>query len=165
MSRSTHCGPVLSRCAVCGAPSCSEAPSPKYDRLQRENERLRQQLAEQQRLFEEQKEQISDLQQVVPVLPSTCQHCGHELPQQMVEIQKVGSMHCHQVTELPTIQPFVIEYQCPKVLCPACGGTTRATLPPEAQGEFGPQLMGLDRLPDGGLTHALGVKPRATALS
>src|SRR5438445_6283601 len=47
------------------------------------------------------------------------------------------------MTQLPPIPPHIIEYQCPKVVCPACGEATRAPLPEEAQGDFGPQLMGL----------------------
>ena len=54
-----------------------------------------------------------------------------------------GEAQRHQVTELPPIQPYVIEYQCLKVVCPACGEGTRAPLPEEAQGNFGPQLMAL----------------------
>ena len=44
---------------------------------------------------------------------------------------------------MPPIEPFIVEYQCPKVVCPSCGEGTRAAVPPEAQGDFGPELMGL----------------------
>jgi len=54
----------------------------------------------------------------------------------------VGEAQRHQVTELPPIQPHIID-QCPKVVCPACGESTRAPLPEEAQGDFGPQLTAL----------------------
>jgi transposase len=83
------------------------------------------------------------VQEVRPVLPVECKHCGQSLPQQREQIQTVGEAQRHQVTELPPIQPYVIEYQCPKVVCPACGEGTRAPLPEEAQGDFGPQLMAL----------------------
>jgi len=83
------------------------------------------------------------VQEVRPVLPLECKHCGHSLPQQPEQMRTVGEVQRHQVTELPPIQPYVIEYQCPKVVCPACGEGTRAPLPEEAQGDFGPQLMAL----------------------
>ncbi len=83
------------------------------------------------------------VQEVRPVLPKECKHCGHALSQQPEQMQTVGEVQRHQVTELPPIQPYVIEYQCPKVVCPACGEGTRAPLPEEAQGDFGPQLMAL----------------------
>ncbi len=83
------------------------------------------------------------VQEVRPVLPEECKHCGHALSQQPEQMQTVGEVQRHQVTELTPIQPYVIEYQCPKVVCPACGEGTRAPLPEEAQGDFGPQLMAL----------------------
>jgi transposase len=83
------------------------------------------------------------VQEVRPVLPVECKHCGQSLPQQPEQIRTVGEVQRHQVTELPPIQPHIIEYQCPKVLCPACGEGTRAPLPEEAQGDFGPHLMAL----------------------
>ncbi len=83
------------------------------------------------------------VQEVRPVLPVACKHCGESLPQQPEQIRTVGEVQRHQVTELPPIQPHIIEYQCPKVVCPACGEGTRAPLPQEGQGDFGPQLMAL----------------------
>ena len=85
-------------------------------------------------------EQVS---QVIPVLPAACKHCGEALPQSMAEIKSVGEVQRHQVTELPPIKPFIIEYQCPKVACPCCGEATRAPLPAEAQGDFGTELTAL----------------------
>ena len=83
------------------------------------------------------------VQEVRPVLPVECKHCGESLPQQPEQIRTVGEVQRHQVTELPPIHPHIIEYQCPKVVCPVCGEGTRAALPEEAQGDFGPQLMAL----------------------
>ena len=83
------------------------------------------------------------VQEVKAVLPEACQHCGHRLPQPDEPIQTVGQLHRHQVTELPPIWPYVIEYQCPKVVCPGCGKGTRAPLPAEARGQSGPQLTAL----------------------
>ena len=108
------------------------------------------------------------VREVRPVLPVECRHCGHCLPRQPEEIQTTGTVQRHQVTELPPIQPFIIEYQCPKVVCPACGESTRAPLPEEAQGDFGPQLMALiayltvvcrmpRRVVEAFLEHVLGI--------
>ena len=108
------------------------------------------------------------VQDVRPVLPVECKHCGEALPQQLEQIQTVGEVQRHQVTELPPIQPHIIEYQCPKVVCPACGEGTRAPLPEEALGDFGPQLMALiayltiycrmpRRVVEAFLEHVLGI--------
>lgn len=81
--------------------------------------------------------------EVRPVLPSECQHCGHALPRQIEQVQTTGTVHRHQVTELPPIQAHIIEYQCHRVVCPECGESTRAAVPEEASGHFGPQLAAL----------------------
>ena len=86
---------------------------------------------------------LDQVQQIKPLLPVSCKHCDHSLPQRVEDVQTEGQPHRHQVTELPSIQPYVIEYQCLKVRCPVCGEGTRAPLPTEAQGDFGPQLMAL----------------------
>jgi len=80
---------------------------------------------------------------VVAILPPECKHCRHPLPQQLAAVQTVGDVHRHQVTELPPIQAYITEYQCPKVLCPDCGKGTRAPLPEEFQDQSGPQLTAL----------------------
>ncbi len=81
--------------------------------------------------------------EVRPVLPPQCQHCGHALPRQIEQVQTTGTLHRHQVTELPPIQARIIEYQCHRVVCPECGQSTRAAVPEEASGHFGPQLAAL----------------------
>ena len=86
---------------------------------------------------------IEQVQEVRPVLPEQCGHCGCGLPQQVEELQTVGEIRRHQVTELPPIQAYIVEYQCPKVVCPSCGEATRAPLPEEAQGQFGVFLTAL----------------------
>jgi len=83
------------------------------------------------------------VQQVQLVLPPQCQHCGWSLPQQESELQTVGEVRRHQVTELPPLGAYIIEYQCPKVVCPGCGQGTRAPLPEQAQGQNGPRLTAL----------------------
>lgn len=81
--------------------------------------------------------------EVRPVLPEQCQHCGHSLPGQVDQVQTTGTPQRHQVTELPPIQTWIIEYQCHRVVCPECGESTRAAVPEEATGHFGPQLTAL----------------------
>jgi transposase len=77
------------------------------------------------------------------VLPEQCQHCGHGLPEHVEHVQTIGNPRRHQVTELPPIQARIIEYQCPRVVCPECGQSTRGAVPPEAAGQFGPHLTAL----------------------
>ena len=81
--------------------------------------------------------------EVRAVLPEHCGHCGYGLPEHIERVQSIGNPRRHQVTELPPIQAHIIEYQCPCVVCPKCGGGTRAALPAEANGQFGPQLTAL----------------------
>jgi transposase len=78
--------------------------------------------------------------EVRPVLPEQCQHCGHSLPP---PVATTDTPQRHQVIELPPFQPHVIEYQCHQLACPACGKSTRAAIPEEARGDFGPQLAAL----------------------
>lgn len=81
--------------------------------------------------------------EIRPVLPERCRHCGRSLPPQIEQVQTIGAVQRHQVTELPPIQARIIEYQFHRVLCPECGESTRATVPEEATGHFGPQLTAL----------------------
>ena len=61
----------------------------------------------------------------------------------MDQVQISGAPQRHQVTELPPLQARTTEYQCHCVVCPDCGQSTRATVPLEARGHFGPQLSAL----------------------
>lgn len=81
--------------------------------------------------------------EIRPVLPEQCQHCGQALPVEIEQVQTTGAVQRHQVTELPPIQARIIEYQCHRVVCPQCGESTRATVPEDALGQFGPQLAAL----------------------
>ena len=81
--------------------------------------------------------------EIRPVLPEHCRHCGHFLPAEIDQVQTTGKPQRHQVTELPPIQARIIEYQCHRVICPECGESTRAPVPEEAAGRFGPQLTAL----------------------
>ena len=77
------------------------------------------------------------------VLPEQCRHCGYRLPANIEKVQTTGAVQRHQVTELPPIQARIIEYQCHRAICPECGERTRAAVPEEATGNFGPQLTAL----------------------
>ena len=82
--------------------------------------------------------------QVVPVLPVDCRHCGTLLPQQLNHPATMENVHRYQVTELPPMRAHITEYQCHKVACPNCRQTTRAELPTAIRASsFGPRLAGL----------------------
>lgn len=107
--------------------------------------------------------------EIRPVLPCQCRSCGHALPQLVEEAKTDGTLRRHQVTELPPIQAHIIEYQCPGVVCPECGKSTKAAIPEEASGDFGPELTALivymtvvcrmpRRVVERLLEHALGIE-------
>jgi transposase len=78
--------------------------------------------------------------QVIEVFPPKCRHCDSRLSRRM---SPQGEPRRHQVTELPPIEAHITEYQCQCVVCPDCGKSTRAELPQEVQGHFGPELTAL----------------------
>lgn len=77
------------------------------------------------------------------MLPQQCQHCGEDLPQDPSQVTTTGQPRRHQVTEVPPVKAHVTEYQFPQVVCGDCGKATRAPLPAEIAGGFGPQLTAL----------------------
>lgn len=82
--------------------------------------------------------------QVVVVEAKSCQHCGSALPAAGDPgYQAEGEVQRHQVVELPPMRAHITEYQCARVVCPGCQKGTRAPLPLEARGDFGPQLAAL----------------------
>jgi transposase len=80
--------------------------------------------------------------------PEICAHCGAALS------GDDPTPVCWQVTDLPPIQPVVIEHQVHRLRCRCCGQTSRGQLPPEvACSQFGPGvtavvglLIGQERL-------------------
>ncbi|MFM8275714.1 MAG: IS66 family transposase zinc-finger binding domain-containing protein, partial [Cyanobium sp.] len=71
----------------------------------------------------------------IPHFPTTCRGCGEALSGEDPE------PHRHQVIEIPKIEPFVIEHQLHRSICPHCHTTTCAELPAGVEsGGFGPQL-------------------------
>ena len=79
--------------------------------------------------------------EVVALFPDACRHCDGTLPARGRVL--TGVCRRHQVTELPPLAAHITEFQCPAVVCPACGTTTQAPLPDEVTGQFGPQLTAL----------------------
>ena len=77
------------------------------------------------------------------LLPKQCGHCGGSLPQEPGKMTTEGEPRRHQVTEVPLVKAHITEYQFPNVICGQCGKTTRAPLPEEIAGQFGPQLTAL----------------------
>lgn len=81
--------------------------------------------------------------EICHLLPEQCQSCGEALPTELEQAQTIGEAQRHQVTELPAIRAHITEYQLHCVACDKCGASTRAVLPPEVKGNFGPQLAAL----------------------
>jgi transposase len=84
---------------------------------------------------------LERVNQVVELFPGACRHCHRRLPARGRTM--TGEPRRHQVTELPPIEAHITEYQCPQVVCPACGKATLAPLPEDVEGQFGPQLTAL----------------------
>jgi hypothetical protein len=81
--------------------------------------------------------------EICHILPEQCQRCGKALPAELERAQTVGAPQRHQVTELPAVGAHVTEYQLHCVACEKCIASTRAVLPRELQGNFGPHLTAL----------------------
>jgi transposase len=83
---------------------------------------------------------VENPDQVIEVWVETCRQCGTDLLDQVL-----ARMLRRQVTELPEIQPVVIETRQYEVVCPACQRPQRQPLPAglEAQRQFGPRLEAL----------------------
>jgi len=77
------------------------------------------------------------------VLPQQCRHCAARLPSAAEERVTEGEPRRHQVTEIPPVQAHITEYQFPNIVCAVCGQATRAALPEEIAGQFGPHLTAL----------------------
>jgi transposase len=81
---------------------------------------------------------LEDVAAVLPVKPTHCARCQHPLHGEDGQPQR------HQVTDLPPGRPMVTEYQVHGLVCPACGVTTRATLPLGVPtGGFGPRVQAI----------------------
>jgi transposase len=77
------------------------------------------------------------------LLPKQCGHCRGKLPQKPGRVVTQGEPRRHPETEVPAVKEHITEYQFLNVVCGHCGKTTRAPLPEEIGGQFGPQLTAL----------------------
>jgi transposase len=77
---------------------------------------------------------------VIPVPLTSCTHCQSDL--RAVEPTR---FICRQITELPAIQPLVLETRQAEGVCPVCHSLQRASLPAglEAERRFGPRAEAL----------------------
>jgi transposase len=81
---------------------------------------------------------IEQVDEMVEHKPETCATCGNMLEGQDPEPYR------YQVTELPPIEPHVVEHQIHRLTCKCCGAENRGELPPEvAVSQFGPNLVAL----------------------
>ena len=79
---------------------------------------------------------VEQCQEVVPCKPTACRQCGEALTGDDPEPWR------HQVTEIPEIKPFIIEYQRHRLTCPCCRTSTCGELPAGVpQGMTGPRLI------------------------
>lgn len=77
--------------------------------------------------------------------PDACRGCGHALTG--VDPEPIR----HQVAELPTVEPTVVEHRLHRLTCPKCGTRTAAALPAGVPpGAFGPRLQAVLALFSGG---------------
>jgi transposase len=84
---------------------------------------------------------VEAVDMVRPVQPERCRRCQHPLLGEDPAPQR------HQVTEVPPVQPVVIEYQLHQLSCPVCGEVTRAELPVGVpRGGFGPRVQAIAAL-------------------
>jgi len=79
-----------------------------------------------------------DCDDVHSLRPTTCESCGSSLK----DVPDDPTPQRHQVTDLPEIQPEVIEYQQQRLQCPCCRHVTLAKLPSGVPpGQFGPGVI------------------------
>ena len=78
--------------------------------------------------------------------PLECPHCGGVdfIPDPICTEER-------QVTELPDIQPYVIQFNIHTKRCAGCKNTVKADTPKEAESAFGPRLKGFISLLSGEL--------------
>lgn len=71
-------------------------------------------------------------------VPKECQHCGEELS------GKDTQPHRHQIIEIPSYSPHIIEHQQHQLECVCCGKKTRAGLPKEVPSKvYGDRLAAI----------------------
>jgi transposase len=81
---------------------------------------------------------VDEVDEVVIHKPTSCARCGALL------LGDDPAPYRHQVTELPTVKPRVIEHQVHCIDCPCCGQRNRGELPTDvAASWFGPNGISL----------------------
>ena len=88
-----------------------------------------------------------DVTEVVVHGVGACHHCGS------TDLEQTATV-VHQVSEIPRVEPMIVEHQVPHVRCRDCGEESVGELPPEVAGSqfgmrvhaFAAQLMGGFRL-------------------
>jgi transposase len=71
---------------------------------------------------------VEQVDEIVPVVPEHCRHCGQPFPE--TAARRRGRVWRHQVVELLPLAVRVTEYQMVRRCCAQCGKRTRADLPP-----------------------------------
>jgi transposase len=79
---------------------------------------------------------VEQVDEVVPVQPSSCHHCGHGLAGEDPHPQR------HQVVDIPPVRAHVTEYQLHTLRCPHCRLLTEASWPEAVpRSAFGPRVQ------------------------
>jgi transposase len=77
--------------------------------------------------------------QIVPYLPTICDHCQALLPAEPGPGDPEPTWH--QVTELPQLEALITEHQGHARTCSCCGQLNRSVIPPEIRAHsIGPRL-------------------------
>jgi len=79
---------------------------------------------------------LEQVNRVIEVKPESCFRCGARLS----GADSILVRH-HQVVELSSVSPEVIQYNVHTCKCDVCGKLVKAQLPQEAKKSFGPRLM------------------------
>jgi len=82
---------------------------------------------------------IEEVNEVIPVFPDACDHCGSVLSPEPDPNQSNGKYWRHQVVDIPEPKPEVTEYQLRCIRC-SCGTENWGKIPPMARSGFGPRL-------------------------
>lgn len=87
---------------------------------------------------------IERCDEVIEHYPTACKTCGEALS------GADRSPYRHQIVELPSIEPTVIEHRLHRLSCPHCGTDTRACLPPDVSASgYGERLSAIVALLSG----------------
>ena len=80
-----------------------------------------------------------EVDQVVAVVPQTCDHCGAALTPALGLDEPTGKYWRHQVVDIPHLKPEVVEYHRLCLRC-SCGAENWGKIPQTARSGFGPRL-------------------------